>query len=290
MSAEIIIIPALMPVLLAAWAGRTAADIAAEIGKEKDRRVLATQREALRRLQKMLDTAEYQRSILSERILTRGRDCSARMKSLKALFEGEESALRLAALEKSLDEVLREAEAIRDLPRHKTVTDIQRVNSRLAALAEKTGGISSSLERLKALCEKQVAGRISAGMLDLGEEAPASPAEPLDTREYDRVWSLLEKLSLAELPEELEQRAEAARRTAAGVTDRSFLRDLYSLTLQPLEKEADEYARIREEYASLTVENAYLSDRTGAERRLFPCTAEGLETLKEANAALRQQL
>ncbi len=294
MSAEILILPAiipgLMPVLLAAWAGRTAAQIAEEIQNQRDRRVQATQIEALRRLQKMLDAGENQKKILAEKTLAKGRDCQTRMTGLARLFEGEGYAGRLAALAQSLDEALREAESLRDLPRRNTVSDIQRVNSRLAALAEKAEKASSALEKLKEECDSRVAGRIGAGMTDLGEAVPAPPEEPEDTREYDRVWSLLEKLSLAELPEELEERVEAARKTAEGVTDRGFLRDLCTLTLLPLEKEADEYARIREEYEALTVENAWLSDRTGSERRLYPCSEEGMEALKEANEALRAAL
>ena len=290
MSAEIIIIPALMPVLLAAWAGKTAAQIADEIRNEKDRRVLATQRAALLRLQQMLDTAESQKGVLAEKALARGRDCQARMKALKTLFEGEGYSGRLAALEQGLVKAMQEAETLRDLPRHSTVSDIKQVNSRLAALAEKAERTSASLEKLKAQCTEKVAGRISGGIVDLGEEDPAAPEEAQDTAEYDRVWSLLEKLSLAELPEELEERVAAARKAADGVTDRSFLRDLCSLTLKPLEKEADEYARIREEYADLTVENAWLSDMTGAERRLYPCTEKGMEDLKVANEALRAAL
>ncbi|MBP5274233.1 MAG: hypothetical protein ILO36_04785 [Abditibacteriota bacterium] len=290
MSAEVILLPVVAPYIIAAWAGKTLAEIALEVKRQKNADMQRAQQILFERLKKQIETEEAQKEKLCARILRSVSGAESRIEKIKARLQDDAGAQE--ALEAVLAEVRQlkaETGELRSLPRQDSVDAVRRLNRQLlekeAAIAE----LCKDAEGVKAGYENALAGHIS-GMLGLDLSAPSRKEAPRETKEYDRLRKLLDSLAAMELTKDMEARLEDITARAGESLDETFLRGLYTLEAVPLEKEALEYAGLLEEYRGLVYEYAALAERCGAERKAFSCTREGVRALKKEKEALFAEL
>lgn len=111
-----------------------------------------------------------------------------------------------------------------------------------------------------------------------------------DNAEINRINEALAEISDLNLSYSLQEHLSSIRGKANEITDSSFLKNFYSVVVNPFLKECREYAAIQSEHDELLIHYVTLAAECGVSPRPVPYTREGIEFLKDEISILEQQI
>ena len=204
MSAEILLLPIVGPMVLAHWTGMAMAEILKRVQETRDENLRQAQLEMVRRMERLIQEEVKRKETMCASLRERCRQLKEELASLSETAGGEQAG-QLEALRKELDSLMDGVNELSGQDGGGVLKDIQTINRTLQQRKEKVEKAAELLVEARASLESSLTGSIAS--CDFGAISETLAAEePAGTPEFDRVWETLNRLMTEELPAGLSAR------------------------------------------------------------------------------------